>query len=156
MDLLKYIKYDEIELDILEDNILNYFHQNENLSNLNKSHLNDIKLSIDSKINNFIDTYVKIPIKVNDKFDIYILIWNKCITKIHNHAKNGCIMKVLKGSLLENRFDEKLKKISSNKIDENSISYIDDSLGYHNIQNNKELCVSLHIYSPPNFNTLYF
>lgn len=157
MKFLNFINYDKNELNKLENNVLTFLNKNQKLKDLNNEDLNDICLKIKfDDIKDYIHDYVRIPIKVNDDFDIYILIWKNCITKIHNHAKNGCVMKILEGNLIENRFDKQLNKISTKKLNKNNISYIDDNIGYHNIQNINGISVSLHIYSPPNFVTSYF
>ena len=44
----------------------------------------------------------------NEKYEIYLICWNKKqISKIHDHPENGCILKVLKGELIEYRYDTK-------------------------------------------------
>lgn len=158
MELLKFIDYDKNKLKKLESNVLNFLNENNKLKDVHYNYLNDIclKVNFDEIKDNILKDYVRIPIKMNEKFDIYILVWKKCITKIHNHPSNGCLMKILEGKLIENRFDKKLNKISTQKLNKNKISYIDDSICYHNIQNMDDISISLHIYSPPNFVTSYF
>ena len=91
-----------------------------------------------------------------DRFDVHVITWN-CGQKsdIHGHAKNGCIMKILSGSLKEVRYGKvgtRNISIRSKIHKKNNISYIDDKIGYHFIKNNtKEVTVSLHIYSPAKF-----
>ena len=55
------------------------------------------------------NTQKKIKIFENDLFDVYIIIWNIYErSNIHNHAENGCWLKVLKGTLEENLYDSDL------------------------------------------------
>ena len=64
-------------------------------------------------------------------------------TKYHNHPKNGCVLKVLQGQLLE---------INKN----NMLTLNKDNVGiklhneFHRILANEQ-SYSLHYYSPPNF-----
>ena len=67
--------------------------------------------------------------------------------------------KIIKGELSEHVYNPKnLTIIELNNLTENSIGYIDNCRAIHRMSNEskKENCVSLHIYSPPNFvATLY-
>jgi predicted metal-dependent enzyme (double-stranded beta helix superfamily) len=101
---------------------------------------------------NFSDEkYVKTRVCTNDKFEIYIICWSPGQSSpIHDHAKNGCIMKVLSGSLKETRYDP---ETTHRHLKKGYSSYIHNSLGYHKIENGKERSVSLHVYSPPNHKT---
>ena len=47
----------------------------------------------------------------NELFEIIIISWNyNQKSPIHNHPENGCLMKILKGSLTEEKYNNKLKK----------------------------------------------
>jgi len=93
-------------------------------------------------------------------FDIYIITWDigqKSL--IHDHSDNGCLLKVLQGKLSENVYNPKLNLIKTNICDDknNNISYMDNNIGLHNIENiGDEIVVTFHIYSPPNHQTKYF
>jgi len=104
------------------------------------------------------ETYQRTKVYECEFFDIFIITWDyNQESKIHNHASQGCINKVLKGELIETIYDTNtLEKITQNKNSINHINYIDDTIGYHKIQNKNNLSVSLHIYSPPDFKTKYF
>ena len=68
-------------------------------------------------------------------------------------------LKILQGELKENIYDHNLKLLKTNFIENkiNNISYMDNIIGLHNIENNgDELAVTFHIYSPPNYQTKYF
>lgn len=134
-----------------------------NNSNKNiKNCFNDLKNynGIDWKLykSNFTNTqtidYYKKIIYQNKNFELILIKWDKdSKTKIHKHPKNGCIMKVLDGKLIEKRFN-KDNICKESKLEINSIGYIDDNIGTHQIIALEE-SYSIHLYSPPGFyNTL--
>jgi hypothetical protein len=80
---------------------------------------------------------------------MYLVQWEKNIeTAIHGHRENGCIFKVLKGSIAENIYSsEDLRFLKRYHHFPGSIKYIDNKIGYHKIINdNNHLSYSLHIY----------
>ena len=90
----------------------------------------------------------------DNNFEMFIVCWNKKQgSLIHDHADNGCVLKILKGKLTEYRYTTdtlELKELSC--LPKDTISYIDNELGYHKIMNDtKSETVSLHIYSPPKY-----
>lgn len=89
--------------------------------------------------------------------EILILSWKKGQrSKVHDHPKNGCILKVLKGILKEQRYcKEKLDVMEKTMVKKGDISYIDNSKCYHDVEGVED-SVSLHIYSPPNYCPKYF
>ena len=94
-----------------------------------------------------------------NEFDMYIITWDKFQkSQIHNHANLGCLNKVLEGCLHEHIYNTNdLNKPLLSRVNEiNSVSYIDNSIGYHRIENKNQISVSLHIYSPSRFKTKYF
>ena len=133
-----------------------------NLNSLiaNKSKLINLKYLLEE----YNDIDWKKYIKINDKkynrhivyknenLELLIITWNKNqFTKIHDHPKNGCLFKILDGYIYEYRYNN-LNDIKFNDIKmykKNDISYIDNSLGFHKMINDEDICVSLHIYSPP-------
>jgi len=89
--------------------------------------------------------------------DIYFIVWKpNAISKIHNHSKNGCYLFLIKGNIIEEIYNKKLKKIGKNIYDNFSLSYINDNIGYHRIKNYNQYSYSLHIYHPRNHKTIYF
>ena len=96
--------------------------------------------------------YNRERIYIDDEIEVFIITWNKNQeTKIHNHAKNGCFLKILEGSLVENVFNfDNLNKSGTKILRKGDISYMDDSIGLHSIKNLDDISVSIHIYSPPN------
>lgn len=104
------------------------------------------------------NAYNRTLIYKNYDFDIYLITWDKkCKSKIHNHSENGCIVKVLEGSLIENIYNKELEKVKTNILPKKSVSFISNNIGFHNIINDTDnISMSLHIYSPPNHKTKYF
>jgi cysteine dioxygenase len=132
------------------------------LKNYNKNTLFNLIEPIKNLYFNIQDFNNNITFKKNDynksilfrdaKYEIVLICWDSCCqTKIHNHPKNGCIMKILKGTLIEECFNEKNLNIKCNTYNENDVSYIHDDLYLHKIINSNQKSISLHIYSPPNF-----
>lgn len=96
--------------------------------------------------------YTRNLIYKNSELEIYLICWNKNTSSvIHDHPKNGCIMKILQGELTELLYDKNLNLIKKSDLKEGSIKYIDDNIGLHRIINGNNKSISLHIYSPPNF-----
>ncbi|KAF1938574.1 cysteine dioxygenase type I [Clathrospora elynae] len=98
--------------------------------------------------------------KGNGKSNLLVLVWTPGKgSPIHDHADAHCVMKILRGSLLETRFKEPttkekrpMEKIGETTYSENQVTYMADSLGVHRISNPHptEYAVSLHLYTPPN------
>ena len=93
----------------------------------------------------------------NHLFEISVLCWQpgQQSTK-HTHPTNGCLMKVLEGSLVEERYI--LDKVQKNVYKENRERHNGDVTFIrggqeHSIKNNSKTknLVTLHIYSPPNY-----
>ena len=83
--------------------------------------------------------------------NMYLIEWDKyCETKIHDHNSDGCIYKILEGNIDEYVYSDLLGENLLNKQTyyKNSIKYIDNNIGYHNIINNNNFrSYSLHIYT---------
>ena len=94
--------------------------------------------------------YYKNIIYQNDVFELVLIKWSKdSHTTIHQHPKNGCLLKVLEGNLKEERFYNK-EKYQVTNLDKNSVGYMHDVLGKHRISALEE-SYSLHLYSPPKY-----
>jgi predicted metal-dependent enzyme (double-stranded beta helix superfamily) len=98
--------------------------------------------------------YLKIKLTSAKWFDCYLIVWGpKAKSKIHDHADNGCVYKMLQGSLTETTYFhinllERTKKI----IEIGEIGEIHNDVGYHSMENLLEApAVSIHFYSPPNY-----
>ena len=120
--------------------------------------------------------YNKGVLYVNKYFELNLLHWGKIAkTDVHNHPENGCISLILKGALVEhfynpyyfdalndpNLTEEEMKIVllpdEKTYLHPGDCNYIDDTIGFHKIQNcgpgysSDGNTLSLHIYSPPNF-----
>ena len=94
------------------------------------------------------NNYYKNIVYKDKYYEIVLISWKKdVITPIHDHPKNGCILKVLEGQLSEDYYDN--GKIINKLLNKNDIAYRDDG-EIHTIKA-LENSYSLHIYSPPNF-----
>jgi len=98
----------------------------------------------------------------NELFEILIICWNKNQEScIHDHPENGCIVKILKGSLIEECYtqnNDEMKMISTNELKIGSTSYQEGKDGLHKIinPNPNECAVTIHVYSPPNYSPNFF
>jgi cysteine dioxygenase len=104
------------------------------------------------------ETYNKEVVFRNDIFEIIIITWGKNQgADVHDHADNGCWMKILDGSLEEKLYDKDLNILNTNILKKGAMGFMNNDKGYHSISNtNDGITVSLHIYNPPNHNTKYF
>jgi cysteine dioxygenase len=104
------------------------------------------------------ENYKKNLVFRNKDIEAFVVCWLPGQrTKIHNHSEQGCILKILEGNMEEITYHSKnLKILTKNKMIQNDIRYIDDSIGLHKMINNDEKSVSLHIYSTPNFKATFF
>ncbi|OWF49971.1 cysteine dioxygenase type 1-like [Mizuhopecten yessoensis] len=96
----------------------------------------------------------------NGKFNLMLLCWNESQgSSIHSHANSHCFMKVLDGSVQEQRFEwpnqssdeqTQMKYIETQKFKKNETAYICDELGLHRVENpsHSDKAVTLHLYSP--------
>ena len=97
--------------------------------------------------------YKKNLVYRDNDFEIFVVGWRpKQSTKIHNHSENGCLFKILDGSIVEQLYDKDLKFLGHKLLKKDMNSYIHNSRCYHSMNNiSLNNTVSLHIYSPPNF-----
>ncbi|XP_054158464.1 cysteine dioxygenase type 1-like [Oppia nitens] len=108
--------------------------------------------------------------KGNGKYNLILVCWTRAAkSRIHDHSDSHCFMKVLAGDLHEVRYEwpdnstnnnnnksnddnctEKLKILNENEMPLNSVTYINDSMGIHHVENPGPTGpVSLHLYIPP-------
>ena len=97
--------------------------------------------------------YKKNLVYRDNDFEIFVVGWRpKQSTKIHNHSENGCLFKILEGSIVEQLYDKDIKLLGHKLLKKDMNSYIHNSRCYHSMSNISLInSVSLHIYSPPNF-----
>ena len=137
-----------------------------NISKLKPGNLRNYKRTIQmynsQDYKNFVNLssggYNKNLIYRNEDFELFVITWNvNQYSNIHDHSSNGCLFKILEGSILEKQYDINTKKhFNSDTYYKNDIAYIDNNLYYHKMLNIfKKPCVSLHLYSPPNFKAKY-
>ncbi|KAH6684296.1 putative cysteine dioxygenase [Halenospora varia] len=95
----------------------------------------------------------------NGKSNLLVLVWSPGKgSPVHDHADSHCLMKVLRGTLKETRYDfpknakTPPKVIKETLFQENQVTYMSDELGIHKVTNPdlENVAVSLHLYTPPN------
>lgn len=100
--------------------------------------------------------YTRTLVGFDNKFVALLLCWERGQrSPIHDHSGASCWVKMLSGSLQEVKYQQgasgKLDEIGQEQFMKDDVSYMNDTLGLHQIINpsNDEPAVSLHIYSPP-------
>jgi len=110
------------------------------------------KIDYDNRVNFIPNEYTRNVIYRNEIYEILLICWGtNSFADIHDHSSNGCIMKILDGSLMENKYNTDFQLIETKTLHADDISYIHNNLHYHSITNFNKPSVSLHIYSPPNY-----
>ena len=96
---------------------------------------------------------IRIPFPL---IDVYLFRWGNTQSSsgIHNHAKHGCLLFLLKGKLKETMYGHQLNKIDSTVLKAPSISYMHNSKGFHDVIPLK-YGYSLHLYYPKGHQTKY-
>ena len=88
--------------------------------------------------------------------DIYLFRWNELKpTGIHNHAKQGCYILLLKGKIKENIYNHSLHYQKTKMHKAPFVSYMSDKIGLHCIEP-LEISTSIHFYYPKGHQTKYF
>ena len=122
-----------------------------------KTNLEKLDYILDNNITNWREfvklnknKYIRNLIYRDKVFEVLIINWLPGQhTKLHDHPKNGCLLKVLYGELCEIR---KNNQITENLLQTNKISYMHSNLGKHIISNiGNKPAISIHVYSPPNY-----
>ena len=160
-------------LRILEGTLLNYWLQQSSVSSI-KSILPIVesyegcdwkqyahKFTTPTETTSPTNTYYKQKVSftsINPYYEMYVITWPPYSqSKIHNHAPQGCVQLLLDSPLLQHVYNSSFELLGIESLTPFEASYIDDSVGYHSIHNpTNEFVHSLHIYSPPNFQTTYF
>ena len=95
------------------------------------------------------DKYYSTTLFRADKFEIRLLCWKPFQeTPKHPHPENGCLMKILEGELIEEKFEN--DKTITTVYKKGDVGYITAS-EIHILKNSDNNSVSLHIYSPSGF-----
>ena len=107
--------------------------------------------------------YQKIPIEKNAQYALYLMCWEAGqASPIHDHASAQGWICVLEGELKESLFYREdapmeLELKFQETITPGKVSYINDSLGIHKIQNiHPNRTVSLHYYIDPKDEVLVY
>jgi hypothetical protein len=97
----------------------------------------------------FKNTFNRNIIYRSKNFELILISWKKDYeTEYHSHPENGCLLRVLEGSLMENiKLDDTSKM---NFFGQNNVSYMHNSKGLHKITALSQT-FSLHLYSPPGY-----
>jgi len=98
--------------------------------------------------------YTRNCLAKTDDYEFILLCWEgNSETAIHDHAGQNCWVHQLSGSVLETRYsvDNKELKIDSiGTLNPGQVSYMNDTLGYHKIENNSsKRAMTLHVYVKP-------
>ena len=127
---------------------------------------------LDNKYNNSENRYIPINrhiITSSKYYEMCLLNWNPFQkSSIHNHPKGGCFLIPMNGCLLETQFEvinmnnnnynfntnqlftidsKDVIKKEDNILPINSVNYIDDTIGVHQVENNSDKnVISLHVY----------
>ena len=135
--------------DIIKDDDFSFFLESYNdiIENFDFYKSNNKNYNVDGN-------YVKVRLLTADWFDAYIIFWGpKALSKIHDHAENGCVYKIIKGSLEEKTFFHiNLLERSRKILGLGDVGEINNDVGYHSMKNLLDtVSVSIHFYSPPNY-----
>lgn len=103
---------------------------------------------------------IRLYTSIDKSIEFILICWKKGQkSPIHDHAENGCLMRILKGKIQETRYvvdgTGKLEKVGTGIYKKGFVGYIDNSLSYHEITPLEDT-VSLHIYSPANYKASIF
>ena len=96
--------------------------------------------------------YNRVVVFRNAEFEVLLLCWKpQQASGFHKHSSNGCIMKVLEGTISEERKHPR-GKMEIFKHSCGTTIYMANALGTHRVFNETDSkVVSLHIYSPSGF-----
>lgn len=98
-------------------------------------------------------TYVKEILHREDNFEIILITWGgKSEADKHCHPENGCLLTVLDGNLIEERYNCDGELFEYNFVNVGDFAYMHNSIGKHRVINpNNHNVYSLHIYSPSRY-----
>jgi len=100
--------------------------------------------------------YQRNLVRAGEWYNVWVMCWkNGQRSPVHNHAASGCVVRVLKGTLTETRYEfapnGAIKAVGSREVKTGDICAAQDA-DMHQIANlqagNADL-VTLHIYTPP-------
>ncbi len=111
---------------------------------------------IDSRSGFVDENYCRIPLIAKDEYDLLLCCWKPGqMAPIHGHPNQGCLVKIISGTLTEEIiYNNGKKEIRVNR--ESDVGYIHDSIGQHSVSNEStENAVSLHLYAPGGYNPTF-
>jgi cysteine dioxygenase len=89
-------------------------------------------------------------------YSLLLLCWNEGMeSKIHDHPCDGCFVKALQGDIRETKYSkdqdaDQLLLSNETVIRDGSVTYMDNSIGYHKVGNAGSIpAITLHLYTPP-------
>jgi hypothetical protein len=89
----------------------------------------------------------------------YIIRWDKYV-EVHDHPNSGCVFKILHGKLRSLLYHKNLRYKDTTYYSKGVIDYIDNDIGYHDMENliMGDYSYSIHVYDkfykPNYFNTV--
>ena len=97
--------------------------------------------------------YTRNLIFKNNDFQLVIMCWPiNFESSIHDHNGSECFFKILKGVMLEKKYEifgEKLKLTNDNIITESSVSFLENNNDIHQVKNiHNNFVITLHLYVP--------
>ena len=102
------------------------------------------------------DKYTRVCLFRNEQYELLLLGWEAGqSTPIHGHGQQECWVHFVEGEFVETLFafepsNNVLKRLKTIKANNGATSYMEDSLGYHSLQNVSEMrAISLHLYVKP-------
>lgn len=112
------------------------------------------QITVHSECNPRANEYIRDLVYQEDRFEIYLIRWAPgSKSKIHDHSEQGCVMKLLKGTLAETRFHPKSLEAVGSVIHtiHTEASFIHNSIAVHSVgnQSTDSHALSMHLYAPP-------
>ena len=87
----------------------------------------------------------------NETIKINLIKWDQGKeSSIHGHDEGGCVLKVLKGELVEERYipNNLEQPVGYAYLKQGGMAYIDDHMGYHKVCNSGDsVAISIHVYT---------
>jgi predicted metal-dependent enzyme (double-stranded beta helix superfamily) len=103
--------------------------------------------------------YMRHLIYRHELFEILLLCWNPMqSTALHDHPEQGCVLKVLQGTLWEEKYKIGIHEpFQTASLEAGSVGFMDNTMGIHRVTNKGELpAVSLHVYAPAGYQANLF
>ena len=122
-----------------------HFLSHENISNLRRFNSNEWMryMQFDRK------TYKRNLIMKTNFYEMYLLCWLPGQrTPMHDHPGNGCMFKIIHGTINERLYDSNFEMIQENVHESGSVIAIKDDVHVMENKTNNYIA-SLHIYSDP-------